>query len=88
MSNTTQGAGAKPITSDMVNSPSHYTQGSIECIDAIAEVVKDMQGMEAVDTANAMKYMWRWKHKNGAQDVKKAIWYMMDLAKRLEAEGK
>jgi len=44
--------------------------------------------MEAVDTANAMKYMWRWKHKNGAQDVKKAIWYMMDLAKRLEAEGK
>jgi len=74
--------------SDAVNHPSHYTQGSIECIDAIAEVVKDLKGMEAVDTANAMKYMWRWKHKNGAQDVKKAIWYMMDLAKRLEAEGK
>jgi len=74
--------------SDAVNHPSHYTQGTIECIDAIAEVVKDMQGMEAVDTANAIKYMWRWKHKNGAQDVKKAIWYMMDLAKRLEAEGK
>ena len=73
--------------SDAVNHPSHYTQGSIECIDAIAEVVKDLKGMEAVDTANAMKYMWRWKHKNGAQDVKKAIWYMMDLAKRLEAEG-
>ena len=72
---------------DAVNHPSHYTQGSIECIDAIAEVVKDLKGMEAVDTANAMKYMWRWKHKNGAQDVKKAIWYMMDLAKRLEAEG-
>jgi len=74
--------------SDAVNHPSHYTQGSIECIDAIAEVVKDLKGMEAVDTANAMKYMWRWKHKNGAQDVKKAIWYMMDLAKRLEAEGR
>lgn len=74
--------------SDAINHPSHYTQGSIECIDAIAEVVKDLKGMEAVDTANAMKYMWRWKHKNGAQDVKKAIWYMMDLAKRLEAEGK
>jgi hypothetical protein len=70
--------------SDEVNHPSHYTQGSIECIDAIAEVVKDLQGMEAVDTANALKYMWRWKHKNGVQDVKKAIWYMMDLAKRLE----
>jgi len=73
---------------DDINHPSHYTQGSIECIDAIAEVVKDMKGMDAVDTANAMKYMWRWPHKNGSKDVRKAIWYMVDLVKRLEAEGR
>ena len=72
--------------SDNVNRPAHYTQGSIECIDAIAEVVKDLKGMEAVNTANVIKYMWRWKHKNGVEDIKKAAWYCVDLVKRLEKE--
>ena len=72
--------------SDNVNKPAHYTQGSIECIDAIAEVVKELKGMEAVNTANVIKYMWRWKHKNGVEDVKKAAWYCVDLVKRLEKE--
>jgi Protein of unknwon function (DUF3310) len=72
--------------SDNVNKPAHYTQGSIECIDAIAEVVKELKGMEAVNTANIIKYMWRWKHKNGIEDVKKAAWYCVDLVKRLEKE--
>jgi hypothetical protein len=39
------------VKQDDINHPSHYTQGSIECIDAIAEVVKEMKGMDAVDTA-------------------------------------
>ena len=64
---------------DMVNSPSHYTQGSIECIDAIAEVVKDLDGMEAMCTGNAIKYLWRWKHKNGVEDLKKAQWYLQRM---------
>ena len=72
--------------SDNVNKPAHYTQGSIECIDAIAEVVKELKGMEAVNTANVIKYMWRWKHKNGVEDIKKAAWYCVDLVKRLEKE--
>ena len=64
---------------DMVNSPSHYTQGSIECIDAIAQVVKDLDGMEAMCTGNAIKYLWRWKHKNGVEDLKKAVWYVQRM---------
>ena len=72
--------------SDNVNKPAHYTQGSIECIDAIAEVVRELKGMEAVNTANVIKYMWRWKHKNGVEDVKKAAWYCVDLVKRLEKD--
>ncbi len=64
---------------DMVNSPSHYTQGSVECIDAIAQVVKDLQGMEAMCTGNAIKYLWRWKHKNGVEDLKKAQWYLQRM---------
>lgn len=64
---------------DMVNSPSHYTQGSIECIEAIAEVVKHLDGMEAMCTGNAIKYLWRWKHKNGVEDLKKAVWYIQRM---------
>jgi hypothetical protein len=64
---------------DMVNSPAHYTQGDIECIDAIAQVVKDLDGMEAMCTGNAIKYLWRWKHKNGIEDLKKAQWYLQRM---------
>lgn len=69
---------------DMVNSPSHYTQGAIECIDAIEQVVKDLDGMEAMCTGNAIKYLWRWKHKNGVEDLKKAVWYLQRMIDSLE----
>jgi hypothetical protein len=63
---------------DNVNHPAHYT-GAIECIDAIAEATKDLKGMEAVCTGNAIKYLWRWKKKNGVEDLKKAQWYLNKL---------
>jgi len=65
--------------SDDVNSPSHYRQGGIECIDAIAVAVNGLSGMEAVCTANAIKYLWRWKLKNGVEDLKKSQWYIAKL---------
>jgi hypothetical protein len=71
---------------DMVNSPSHYTQGSIECIDAIDEVVKHLDGMEAMCTGNAIKYLWRWKHKNGTEDLKKAIWYIQRMIDEFDSK--
>ncbi len=61
--------------SDPVN-PSHYKQGSVECIDALAAATHDLQGLDAVCTANAIKYLWRWKQKNGVEDLKKARWYI------------
>ena len=63
-------------TKDMVNSPVHYTKGDIECIDAIAEAIKQLKGMEAMCTGNAIKYLWRWRYKNGTEDLEKAIWYI------------
>jgi hypothetical protein len=59
-----------------VNHPSHYTQGAIECIDAIKEATKGLLGIEAVCTANIIKYVWRWKFKNGVEDLRKARWYL------------
>lgn len=69
---------------DNVNHPSHYTQGGIECIDALKAATVGLTGIEAVCTANAIKYLWRWKHKNGIEDIEKAIWYLERLRKEVE----
>ena len=69
---------------DMVNHPSHYNQGGIECIDAIKAATVSKTGIEAVCTANAIKYLWRYEEKNGIEDVKKARWYIDRLIKELE----
>lgn len=75
---------SKKSDTDMVNHPSHYTQGGIECIDALKAATVSKTGIEAVCTANAIKYLWRYEEKNGIEDVKKARWYIDRLIKELE----
>lgn len=70
----------------MVSHPDHYKSGKYEVIDIIDEFTKGLEGTEAVCTANAIKYILRWKKKNGVQDVKKAIWYLTHLVEHLESE--
>jgi hypothetical protein len=67
--------------SDPVNHPEHYTKGSIECIDAIAAALGP-DGFASYCTGNALKYIWRWRHKAGVQDIDKAIWYLNALRHR------
>lgn len=74
----------KEPNADMVNHPSHYTQGGIECIDALKAATVSKTGIEAICTANAIKYLWRYEEKNGIEDVKKARWYIDRLIKELE----
>lgn len=74
----------KELNADMVNHPSHYTQGSIECIDALKAATVSKTGIEAVCTANVIKYLWRYEEKNGIEDVKKARWYIDRLIRELE----
>ena len=69
---------------DMVNHPSHYTRGGIECIDALEAATTGLTGIEAVCTANAIKYLWRWKSKGGKQDLEKARWYIDRMTSKLE----
>lgn len=60
---------------DVVNHPSHYITGKFECIDVMIET----QGIFAVKqfcVCNAFKYLYRHKNKNGAEDIKKAAWYL------------
>lgn len=71
---------------DNVNHPSHYTQGGVECIDAITAATVNKTGIEAVCTANVIKYLWRYEAKNGLEDVKKAQWYLNRLIAALEGK--
>lgn len=75
----------KSLSNDTVNHPPHYTQGGIECIEAIKAATVGLEGIEAVCTGNAIKYLWRWKQKNGAEDLRKAIWYIERLIKETDA---
>ena len=70
---------AESKKSDPVNHPPHYTAGAVECIDAIAAATTGLHGVEAVCTGAAIKYLWRWKLKGGAQDLEKARWYINKL---------
>lgn len=69
---------------DNVNSPSHY-QGKVECIDCIESATAGLNGIEAFCTGNAIKYLYRWKKKNGIEDLKKAKYY---IDKIISIEGK
>ena len=62
---------------DLVNSPPHYNQSSVECIDAIESATED--GFENYLQGNIIKYIWRYRYKNGIQDLKKAEWYLNKL---------
>lgn len=66
---------------EKINHPPHYTQGKIECIDAIEAACVGLDGFEGYCTSNAIKYLFRWKHKNGVEDLSKAKWYINKLAK-------
>lgn len=82
------GSGVAPgvHSNDVINHPSHYTQGDIECIDAIKAATVGKNGIEAVCVANVIKYLWRYEEKNGVQDCHKARWYLDRLIKELEGK--
>ena len=67
-----------PTGNDPIN-PDHYKQGKVECIDAIESATTNLKGGEAVCTAQIIKYIWRWKAKNGLEDLKKVQWYLNRL---------
>ena len=64
---------------DVVNHPSHYTSGKVECIDCIESATMNLNGFEGFCTGNAIKYLYRWKMKGGKQDLSKAQWYIKKL---------
>ena len=72
---------------DPVNSPAHYADsfGGIQCIDAI-ETSMSTEEFKGFLKGNVQKYVWRYSQKNGAEDLKKAKWYLERLIKLREFE--
>jgi hypothetical protein len=63
---------------DPVDRPSHYTQGDIECLDAIKASMPHEQFLGFLK-GSEMKYVWRYQHKGGLEDLRKATFYLARL---------
>ena len=62
---------------DPIN-PSHYTQGSVECIEAI-EASMTPEAFKGFLKGNCIKYLFRYEKKNGLEDLEKCNWYLNHL---------
>lgn len=64
----------------MVSHPDHYqSKKGLEVIDVIEAFTDGLEGIEATDTGNIIKYICRWKKKGGVQDLEKVLWYTQHL---------
>ena len=71
------------VVNDPVNHPSHYQGNGVECIDCIESAVSGLDGFHAFCAGNAIKYIFRFSHKNGVEDLRKAEWYIDRLIKAI-----
>ena len=74
--------------SDNVNNPGHYTQGDVECIDAIRASMSK-EGFAAYCKGNTIKYIWRYKQKGGLEDLEKArvyLGWLIDTVRLIDQE--
>ena len=78
-------AGQTATPSDNVNHPAHYTQGGIECIEAIKASMTEEEFRGYLKGCQ-IKYLWRYRLKNGVEDLKKASWYLNRLIVELGGE--
>jgi len=67
---------------DNVNSPRHYTTGDIEVIDYIQDNLQG--GFESYCIGSILKYISRYKNKNGIEDLKKARWFLNKVINELD----
>ena len=73
------------MSTDNVNNPTHYGQGSIESIAYIEDTLTEEEYVGFL-RGNISKYLHRWRYKNGVEDLKKAQWYLDKLIKIQEQE--
>ena len=73
---------------DFVNHPPHYTNGDIECIDAMRASMSHIEFCGYLK-GNVIKYLWRYRDKpKSIQDIDKALWYLNRLKEELQCQEK
>lgn len=75
----------KELIDNVINHPSHYTQGKYEVIDYIEDKLSKEE-LQGYCVGNVLKYVSRFKHKNGLEDLKKAEWYLNRLITNMEGK--
>ncbi|WP_198041829.1 DUF3310 domain-containing protein [Paenibacillus larvae] len=73
------------MRNDRVN-PSYYTKNGLGCLDVIKAITDGLDPLEAFCIGNVTKYIWRWKDKNGVEDLRKARQYLDFLIQGQEEE--
>jgi hypothetical protein len=82
--NTTRNT--KQVEVDRVNSPPHYNNGGMECIEYIQQQLSEH--FSSYCQGNVIKYLHRWRYKNGVEDLKKAEWYLRAMIRDIENRSK
>jgi hypothetical protein len=72
-------------STEEVDHPPHYGQGTIEAIEYIKDSLTKEEFIGYLQ-GNIKKYTHRWRYKGGVQDLKKARWYLGTLIKEVEGE--
>ena len=70
---------------EKVNHPSHYNHGGKETIEILKDFLTEDE-FKGFLKGNVLKYMHRYKFKNGMEDLNKASWYL-DKLKETESES-
>jgi len=73
------------MTENPAEKPKHYTQGKIECIEAIRSALTPEE-YRGFLKGNILKYVWREKHKEGLESLQKAQVYLTWLIQEVQNE--
>lgn len=77
--------GVNLMKEDLINHPKHYADScSLECIEAM-EITFGINAVIQYCKIAAFKYIWRYKAKNGKEDLEKAKWYLEYIDNRIDS---
>lgn len=66
--------------------PNYYVKNGVSCYEVQKIVISDLTGFDALAVGTIIKYLWRYKHKNGVEDLKKAYTYLGELIKNYDGK--
>lgn len=78
--------GHNQVSEDKVNHPKHYNNSPAHCTCGRRLECIDISRHMNFNIGNTIKYIWRFRDKNGLEDLKKARWHLDDEIKQMESK--